>query len=41
MSVSKWAYEPNKCDGKPCVGDCDCGCPLAREMNEEEGEDDV
>ena len=23
MSVSKWAYEPEKCDGKPCVGDCD------------------
>lgn len=23
MSVSKWAYEPDKCDGEPCVGDCD------------------
>lgn len=23
MSVSKWAYAPEKCDGKPCVGDCD------------------
>lgn len=23
MSVSKWAYEPEKCDGAPCVGDCD------------------
>ena len=23
MSVSKWAYSPAKCDGEPCVGDCD------------------
>lgn len=23
MSVSKWAYDPDKCDGKYCVGDCD------------------
>lgn len=23
MSVSKWAYEPDKCDGDYCVGDCD------------------
>lgn len=23
MSVSKWAYTPEKCDGQPCVGDCD------------------
>ena len=23
MSVSKWAYEPEKCDGTPCPGDCD------------------
>lgn len=23
MSVSKWAYEPDKCDGESCVGDCD------------------
>ena len=23
MSVSKWAYEPEKCDGQKCVGDCD------------------
>lgn len=22
MSVSKWAYEPDKCDGYPCPGDC-------------------
>ena len=26
MSVSKWAYEPDKCDGDFCIGDCDkCG----------------
>ena len=23
MSCSKWAYEPEKCDGDYCVGDCD------------------
>lgn len=23
MSVSKWAYSPNKCDGEFCIGDCD------------------
>lgn len=23
MSVSKWAYEPEKCDGDFCVGECD------------------
>lgn len=23
MSVSKWAYEPWKCDGEYCCGDCD------------------
>lgn len=28
MSVSKWAYTPEKCDGQPCVGDCDL-CDLA------------
>ena len=26
MSVSKWAYSPDKCDGDFCPGDCDeCG----------------
>ena len=26
MSVSKWAYEPEFCDGQQCPGDCDlCG----------------
>lgn len=23
MSVSKWAYEPTKCDGSYCCGECD------------------
>ena len=23
MSISKWAYTPEVCDGKYCVGDCD------------------
>ena len=23
MSVSKWAYEPDKCDGNYCYGECD------------------
>ena len=23
MSVSKWAYKPEKCDGDYCPGDCD------------------
>lgn len=23
MSVSRWAYEPLKCDGLPCPGNCD------------------
>ena len=30
MSVSKWAYEPEKCDGDFCAGDCDA-CPKAEE----------
>lgn len=26
MSCSKWAYDPEKCDGDFCPGDCDiCG----------------
>ena len=26
MSVSKWAYEPWKCDHDYCIGECDmCG----------------
>lgn len=30
MSVSKWNYSPEKCDGKPCPGDCDF-CSLETE----------
>lgn len=29
MSVSKWAYSPERCDGEVCVGDCDL-CPKAK-----------
>lgn len=28
MSTSKWSYTPEKCDGKPCIGDCDI-CQIA------------
>lgn len=31
MSVSKWAYDPEKCDGDFCVGDCDL-CPKAEDI---------
>ena len=23
MSMGRWAYEPDKCDGDYCPGDCD------------------
>lgn len=36
MSVSKWAYVPEKCDGVFCCGDCDY-CELANESEEEDG----
>ena len=39
MSVSKWAYEPKKCDGEFCPGDCDL-CSKANESAEEEEDDD-
>jgi len=35
MSVSKWAYTPEKCDGDYCPGDCD-NCS---KVNEDESED--
>lgn len=35
MSVSLWAYEPNKCDGDFCIGDCDL-CPKRWEGEEDE-----
>lgn len=34
MSISKWAYSPNKCDGNYCCGDCDI-CPKAEEAEDE------
>lgn len=39
MSVSKWAYEPSKCDGDICAGDCDL-CPKA-DMETEEWVQDI
>lgn len=30
MSVSKWSYDPDKCDGDYCPGDCD-NCSKAEE----------
>lgn len=38
MSISKWGYNPEKCDGDFCCGDCDF-CPKAYE-EDEEAEDD-
>ena len=35
MSVSKWAYSPDKCDGDYCPGDCDY-CKKADEEKTEE-----
>ena len=32
MSCSKWAYEPEMCDGHYCPGDCDlCDIPESDE----------
>lgn len=37
MSVSKWSYNPEKCDGDFCVGNCDfcTKCDIAMENDEE------
>ena len=33
MSVSKWAYDYEVCDGRPCPGDCDkCDIPKNPEL---------
>ena len=41
MSCSKPMYQPEKCDGQPCPGDCDTsGCPLAEYWFEKEEEYD-
>lgn len=37
MSVSKWAYSPELCDGERCPGDCDlCSKMEGNNMTEEE-----
>ena len=37
MSVSKWSYDPDKCDGVYCCGDCDfcerCDMPIDETEN--------
>ena len=38
MSVSKWAYSPQKCDGEHCVGDCDKCWKADEEESEAEEE---
>ena len=38
MSVSKWAYEPEKCDGDYCPGDCDLCSKADKDDDEEEQE---
>lgn len=38
MSVSKWAYTPEKCDGDYCPGDCD-NCNKANEDESEDNEE--
>ena len=39
MSVSKWNYS-ERCDGMPCIGDCD-ECKVWQDFCEEEEEDRV
>lgn len=34
MSVSKWAYDPERCDGEGCPGDCDL-CEKPKTMEED------
>lgn len=38
MSTSKWAYDPERCDGHYCCGDCD-NCMLDDLMDEDEQEE--
>lgn len=33
MSIWKWAYEADTCDGEPCCGECD-ECPIKDEAIE-------
>ncbi len=38
MSVSKWAYDPGKCDGEYCAGECDlCGKAKANDKEDKPG----
>ena len=39
MSVSKWAYSPDKCDGDYCPGECDL-CSKKDEGEEEDARDE-
>ena len=38
MSTDKWAYDPERCDGHYCCGDCD-NCMLDDLMDEDEQEE--
>lgn len=38
MSVSKWAYSPEICDGNFCPGECD-ECPRGKQMAKAYGDD--
>ena len=40
MSVSKWAYQPEKCDGDYCCGECDL-CSKKYEGVEDDEDDEV
>jgi len=35
MSVFRWAYDPKKCDGDYCCGDCD-NCRKAEQEEDDE-----
>lgn len=39
MSVSKWRYSPEKCDGDFCPGDCD-KCPKCWEDADDNEDED-
>ena len=41
MSVSKWGYEPWKCEGEFCPGDCDVCYKGEWQRDDEDLEDDV
>jgi hypothetical protein len=38
MSIKLWAYDPDKCDGDYCPGNCDC-CSKRDEHEEEEDDE--